>query len=339
MYRNLPTLGLTVLVLLVLLRSAIFIVPEGEQVAVLRFGKLVGSSENNPVVLAGFYFKWPFVDEARYYQKRIMNWDGNPNLIPTKDKKYIYVDSTARWRIADLRTFILKVQQEERALARLDGFIASATKAVISRNNIVEAVRNSNSILKKPEKKRKKGAHPDEPAEEEAVLTEIIEEEIIGEIEPVTLGREKLSAEIVKTASSDVAELGIELIDVQLRSVTYEESVQDKAFDRMVSERRRIAEKIRSIGKGEEAKIRGLTSKELQEIESGAYRKVQEIKGKADAEAIGIYAGVIEQNPDFYEFSRTIEAYRKGLRDDTKLILSAEADFLKLLNNGLTTLR
>lgn len=320
MYNKLPTIGLVVIALVAILNSGLFIVPEGQQAIITQFGRPIGA----PRTEAGLQFKLPFVQEVRLLDKRMLNWDGKPNQIPTKDKKYIYVDTTARWRIADPLLFIRTVQDERKALSRIDNIVESATRDVISGHNLVEAVRNTNSILdrvRRLEAERK--TNPDK--------LNIEDDEVTGEIEAVSEGREKLSAKIVEKARGELKDFGISLIDVQLRRIAYEDSVEKKVYDRMISERRRIAEKIRSVGEGEKAKIRGKTSQDLQQIQSDAYRSVQEIRGKAEAEAINIYAEAIGQDHGFYRFLRTLEAYRGSLRADTNLIVSSDSEFLRLL--------
>lgn len=312
--------------LLALIAAAIFLVVasaytvgEWEQAVITQFGRPVDRINE-----AGLHFKLPFIQRVRRFDKRILNWDGYPNQIPTKDKKYILVDTTARWRIADPLLFLQTVQSEDGARLRLDGILDAVTRDTISNHNLVEAVRNSNAILVKL-KDRLKAQRSGElqPGSEE--------EEVVGEIDPVSVGREALSGIIIERARAGLKEFGIEIIDVQLRRIAYEESVEAKVYDRMISERQRIAQRIRSVGKGEQAKIEGKIAKDLQQIESEAYRTVQRIRGSADAKAIRTYAAAMGADPDFYNFVRTLEAYRKSLGNDTKLILSTDSKFLELL--------
>ncbi len=309
------------IVLLLLINSTFFILTEGQQAIVTQFGKPVGQ----PITEAGIHLKKPLVQEIRYVDKRILNWDGFPNQIPTKDKKYIKVDTTARWRVVDALKFIQTVQNEQGAKARLDTILDGYTRDVISGHNLVEAVRNSNSILKKIEEKKAEIKKKKEAGEF------ILEEEVGGEIASVDVGREQLSQMIVKLADKELEALGIKLIDVQLRRISYEQSVEKKVYERMISERQRIAQKIRSIGKGEKAKIEGRLSKDLKEIESKAYRLAEVIRGKAEAKAAKIYADSLNRDPKFYEFIRTMEAYKKSLKGDSKFLLSSESEFLKFL--------
>jgi len=307
------------LLILVLAKSTFFVLDEGKQAIITEFGKPVG----DPVTEAGLHTKLPFIQEARYVDKRILSWDGFPNQIPTKDKKYIKVDTTARWRIVDALKFIQTVRNEVGAKARLDAILDSATRDVISNQNLVEAVRNSNSILDKINEKQ---------ALIEKLKAEgkpIIEDEITGEIDKIRLGREQLSDKIVESAIKELKEFGIALIDVQLRRISYEKSVESKVYERMTSERQRIAQKIRSIGKGEQAKIEGRLERDLREIESVAYKKAQIIRGKGEAKAARIYAEALGQDPQFFEFIKTMEVYNDSITGSTKFILSSESELFK----------
>lgn len=307
--------------------SSFFVVREGQQVLVTQFGEIRGE----PITKAGLHFKIPMIQEARVFDKRILSWDGDPEQITTKEKKYILVDTTARWRIKDLRKFAESVISERGARDRLDGILDGVTRDIISGQRLVEAVRTSNSILDKI-KENKSKSEADKAANGGENLKTEIEEEVTGDIESIRLGRQKLSQLIAERASTELAKLGIELIDVQLRRIAYEKSVEDKVYDRMISERKRIAEKIRSIGKGEEAKIRGRLNLDLKQIESEAYRKSQNIRGKAEKEAIEIYAASLGADPSYYTFRRTLDAYRKTIKDKSNVILSTDAEFLNLLD-------
>ncbi len=307
---------------LIVMSSSLYIVREGQQAIRTQFGRPVGE----PITAAGPHLKLPFIQDLRYVDKRILTWDGDPNEIPTKDKKFIRVDTTARWRIIDALKFIQTVQNERGAITRLDAILDGITRDTISNHNLVEAVRNSNSILNKIEKARV------EKVKKEA-RGEIVEEEVTGEIEPVGVGREKLSEIIAKSANEETQKYGISIIDVQLRRISYEKSVEAKVYERMISERRRIAEKIRSYGKAEKAKIEGRLSRHLQQIQSKAYRASQQIKGKGEAKSTAIYARSLSKGAKFYEFIRTMDAYKKSLKDDTKFILSSDSEFLKLLKS------
>jgi modulator of FtsH protease HflC len=316
------TLAIIIVVALVILaKGVMFVVPEGRQVVITQFGRPVGT----PITKAGLHFKKPFVQDLRYVDKRILSWDGMPNQIPTKDKKYIKVDTTARWSIVDALKFIQTVQNERGAKARLDAILDAATRDVISNHNLVEAVRNSNLIVDMIKERK------DNQAKIKLTGGTVLEEEITGEIEAIQTGREQLSVIIAGSADQELEAFGIKLIDVQLRRISYESSVEKKVYERMISERQRIAQKIRSIGQGEKAKIEGRLTKDLKQIESRAYRTAQSIRGKLEARSISIYAKALNQDPGFYQFMRSMEAYKKSLTGKAKFLLSSESEFLKYL--------
>ena len=320
---NLFILTAITFLLLIASFSAMYILPEGRQAIITQFGRPIGE----PVTNAGLHIKLPFIQNIQFVDKRILSWDGFPNQIPTRDKKYIIVDTTARWRIDDALKFIQTVQNERGAKARLDAILDAITRDTISNHNLVEAVRNTNSILDYIEEKRVESKRKLDSGE--ILVAE--EEEITGEIEKIKIGRENLSSMIAKKAALELEPFGISIIDVQLRRIAYEQSVEKKVYERMISERKRIAEKIRSIGKGEKAKIQGKTSRDLQRINSEAYREAQSIRGKAEAESMKIYAQALSQDRKFYEFIRTMDAYKESLKEDTKFILSTDSPFLEML--------
>jgi len=322
-------LGKIILVLLIiggwtLFNTSFFLVNEGQQAIITQFGRPIG----DPITEAGFHFKMPFTQEVRYVDKRILSWDGFPNQIPTKDKKYIKVDTTARWQVVDALKFIQTVRNETGAKARLDAILDSATRDVISNHSLVEAVRNSNKILDD----LKRGQEEIEQQKKSGVS--VLEEGVTGEIESVSLGREKLSEMIREGADKELASFGISLIDVQFRRISYEKSVEAKVYERMISERQRVAEKIRSIGQGEKAKIEGRIARDLEKITSEAYRRSQVLKGNGEAKAIAIYAKALSRDPGFYEFTRSMEAYRSSIKEDAKMILSSDSEFLKYLKKA-----
>jgi membrane protease subunit HflC len=299
-------------------KNTLYVLDEGRQAVITEFGKPVG----NPITKAGLHLKKPFFQDVRYVDKRILSWDGFPNQIPTKDKKFIKVDTTARFRIVDALKFIQTVRNKSGAKARLDTILDSATRNVISSHNLVEAVRNSNGILERVKIRKAKEKDEDE---------DNIDEEVTGEIREIDVGREKLSQLIVERAEAELDEFGITLIDVQLRRISYEQSVERKVYERMISERRRIAQKIRSIGSGEKAKIEGRLEKDLRRIRSEAYKQSQIIKGKAEAEVTKIYAKAYSKDPKFYEFIKSMEVYKNSIKDDAKFIMSSDGEFFKFL--------
>lgn len=304
--------------------SSFFILDEGKQAVITQFGRPVGK----PITNAGLHFKKPFLHEVRYIDKRILTWDGFPNQVPTKDKKYISVDTTARWRIIDALKFIQTVQNERGAKARLDSILDAITRDTISNNKLVEVVRNTNSIIKKLEDFKKKS--------QQQILEgkKLVDEEVTGEIDKINSGREKLSEIISERADKELRSFGISIVDVQFRRISYEKSVEQKVYERMISERERIAEQLRSIGKGEKAKIEGRLSRDLQKIESRAYRESQRIRGQAEGKAAKIYATAYSRDPKFYEFIKTMDSYKKSLKAETHFILSSGSDFLKMLQDA-----
>jgi modulator of FtsH protease HflC len=314
--KNLKTTIFTVIVLVIfsIVSSTFFKLTEGRQAIITQFGRPVG----NPITTAGLHFKLPFIQKVTLVDKRILSWDGYPNQIPTKDKKYIHVDTTARFRVIDALKFIQTVQNERGAKARLDAILDSTTRDVISNHNLVEAVRNSNSILNDLKIK----------AAEQKKNNEV-DNEVIGEIEEIQVGREQLSEMIAKAADIELRDFGISIIDVQLRRISYEKSVETKVYERMISERQRVAQKIRSIGQGEKAKIEGRLARDLRKIESLAYKESQEIRGKAEAKSTVIYAKTLGKDPKFFEFIRSMEAYKASLGGQAKFILSNDSQFLK----------
>lgn len=283
---------------------------ETEQAVITRFGEPRGE----PVTTPGMHFKVPFADKVNRFEKRWLEWSGDPNQIPTKDKKYIWVDTFARWRIADPLRFFQRVRDERTAQSRLDDIIDGETRNAIANYNLIEAVRASNRAFE----------------DEDSIRREIGQEAM----EQVKVGREKLTRTILERASGVVSEFGIELVDVQIKRINYVNEVQVKVFERMISERRRIAERSRSEGLGRSAEIRGEKERELKSIESEAYRRAEELRGKADAEAARIYAEAFGRDPEFYSFTRSLEAYRSTVDGSTSIFLGTDADFLKYLRNA-----
>lgn len=312
---------------LVIFLNSAYIVSEGQQVIITEFGKPIGQT----ITEANIHFKTPFIQDIRYVDKRILSWDGYPNQIPTKDKKYIRVDTTARFKIVDALLFIQTVKNENGAKGRLDTIIDGATRDIISNHNLVEVVRNSNDIIDRVELKKKelnKALQDDEGFD---VLDEVISN---VELEKIEKGREQLSLMIALEAQKEAGKLGVEIIDVQFRRISYEKSVESKVYERMISERKKIAQKIRSLGQGEKARIEGRLARDLQEIESEAYRKAETVKGKLEATATKIYNESLSKGKDFYVFRRSMDAYRKVMGNKMKFILSSDSDFLRYLKTG-----
>ena len=310
--RNLIMIVIAVLGIIVL-QSSTFIVNETEQAIVTQFGKPVGA----PITTPGIQFKLPLIQDTHFFEKRFLAWDGDPNQIPTKDKRFIWVDSYARWRIIDPLRFFQRVRDERGAQTRLDDILDGETRNAIANQDLVEVIRSTNRELQISEE-----------------LEGIAEAEMTFTIK---IGREKITRLIIEAASPRLRELGIELLDLRLKRINYVEEVQKKIFERMISERKRIADMFRSEGQGEAAKILGDKERDLKKIESEAYRTAQEIMGKADAEATTIYARAYNQSPDarqFYRFIKTMESYQNTLSEKDWLVLSTEGDYFNFLQKS-----
>lgn len=306
---RLPLIIVPLFLLLLLASGAIFVVEEGEQALVTQFGKPVGGVQE-----AGIHFKTPLIQDVHRFQRRIMKWDGDPNQIPTKDKKYIWIDTTARWRIVDPLLFFKTVATERGAQSRLDDILDSVVRDAVSGHLLLELVRGKD--YRAPEGTR-----------------EVIDLE--GEvINPDALtGREEIIADILKKAQASTPEYGIELLDVQIKRINYVEQVRQRVYERMISERKKVAAQYRSEGEGEKADILGQMQKELKSIESEAYRASVEIRGKADAKAAAIYAATYGKDPELYAFVRTLESYRKSVGANGKLVISTDSEFYKYLQD------
>jgi membrane protease subunit HflC len=299
---------LVILVIAAFASGALYIVDETKQVVITQFGKPVGE----PVTSSGLHFKVPLIQQAHYFEKRLLDWDGDPNQIPTRDKKYIWVDTTARWKIVDALKFLQSVGNELSANSRLDDIINSATRDAITNHLLVEAVRNTNRILDTKE------------LGEDAIVSE-------EALERLEVGRQQLTRAILEKAKVLAPQYGIEIVDVRIKRVNYVEDVRNKVYDRMIAERKRAAEKYRSEGMGKSAEIEGQVGKELKLITSEAYRQAQGIVGKADAEAIGIYAGAYGQHAEFYSFLKTLETYKNTIDEKSTIILTTDSDYYKYL--------
>ena len=300
-------------VLAVVIYGALYTLEEGQQAIVVQFGRPVGET----VTAAGLHVKLPFVQEVRRFEKRLLVWDGDPNQIPTKGREFIWVDTTARWRIADAKKFLENVASEEGAQSRLNDILDSVVRDQVSSSELVELVRSSSWEVPKDEELK------DVPKERE--------EELKKEI---ARGREQITRTILTEAQRIIPQYGIELVDVRIKRLDYVESVREKVYVRMISERKRIAAQFRSEGEGRSAEILGTMEKELRQIRSEAYRQVQEIQGKADAEATRIYGQAYNQNPEFYAFLRTLESYKEKTNKNSVLILTTDSDFYQYLKEA-----
>ena len=301
---------LLILVVLVLFNS-IYVVQEPHQVIITQFGKPVG----DPVLTPGLNFKIPFVQKVHRFEKRFLEWDGDPNQLPTRDKRFIWVNNYARWRITDPLLYFQRLNNERGAQTRLDDILDGETRNAIAKYDLVEVVRSTNRVPMETEV----------DAEDEVTM------------EDIEYGRNVIRLEILANSQKRTADLGIEILDVEFKRINYVAEVQRKVYERMISERQRIAERFTSEGQGEAFRIRGEKDRELLRIRSEAYKTAQEIKGNADAEATNIYANAYNRSADtrsFYEFLQTMEAYKTTLDKQSSLVLSTDSDFYRFLKTG-----
>ena len=304
-----------IVAVLILLMSCVFVVDQTEMAVRTQFGKPMG----DPIKEPGLYFKVPLIQEIHYFDRRIMEWDGSPTEIPTKDKKFIWVDVTARWKISDPLKFLQSVKDESGAHSRLDDIVDAAARDTVTKSNLIDVVRDSNRKMQ---------------------FTESIEDVMMEHEEDSKksdVGRSQITASILDTAKKLMPEYGMELIDVKITRVNYVESVQKKVYARMISERNRIAEKYRSEGEGEKARILGQLEKEKKKIYSEAYRRSQEIKGEAEAESTRIYAQAFNSDPEFYSFYKTLETYEETISPETTLFLTTDSELLQLFDSSKIT--
>jgi len=296
------------IVALIVIINAFYIVGERQQAIITQFGDPIGG----PIENAGLHLKIPFIQKVNYFEKRILEWDGNPKQIPTADKRYIWLDTFSRWRINDPLKFFQTTRTEIAAQSRLDDIISGITRDIVSSNKLIEIVRNSNRKL-------------EFTVEYDQNSLDSINEESIKE------GRRAIADSIYKISKPKIAVYGIELVDVCIKRINYVQEVRQKVYERMISERNKIAEKYRSAGQGDAAEILGKMQKELDQIQSEAYRTAQEIKGKADAQATNIYAQAYNKDPEFYEFQKTLETYKNTINNKNTLIMTTDSDYFKYL--------
>jgi membrane protease subunit HflC len=297
-----------IIVILLLLSGGVYTVDETEQVVVTQFGKLVGE----PIRTPGLKFKIPFIQNVNNFPKNLQEWDGDPGQIPTLDKTFILVDTFARWKIVDSLKFFQTVNNMTGALSRLDDIIDAAVRNFITSYPLLETVRKTDRELDTFE----------------LGLEDVRDKRDLGKVK---IGRQKIAQGIMEQAQPKLAKFGIEVVDVKIKRVNYVEQVQRSVFARMVAEREQIAEKFRSEGKGEARKIEGDKEKELKRITSEAYKKAQELMGKADATATKIYADAYGLDPDFYSFVKTLDIYGQTLDKDSSLVLSTDSEFFQYL--------
>lgn len=290
--------------------SSAFVVEETNQAIITQFGRPVGVPINDP----GVHFKMPFIQDVQFFDKRFLEWDGDPNQVPTKDKKFIFVDSFARWKITDPLQFFRRLRDERGAQSRLDDILDGETRNAIASHDLVEIVRTTNR----------------EPVLDTLIM-DMSDEELLERIE---IGRESIQKLILQNANARASDLGIEILDFRLKSINYVSDVQTRVYERMVSERNRIAEMFRSEGQGEAFRIAGEKDRELFEIYSEAEKTAQEIRGRADARAASIYASAYNrsaQSRDLYDFMKTMETYVNTFDENTTIVLSTRSEFYKYL--------
>jgi len=303
---------LSVLVLLVFFSA--YTVNQTEQVIITQFGKPIGE----PVLSPGLHFKVPFIQQVNYFDKRYLAWDGPMVEMSTKDKTYVQVDTFARWRITDPMRYYLRLHDERSAQSRLEDILGSETRTAIARHELIEAVRTSKE--RQPQQDDSLGGNA-----------------LIGVLKPIYVGRIGIEQAIIDAAAPKLAEFGIELLDVRFKRINYNQQVLERIYQRMISERLQIAQRFRSEGEGEALRINGNKSRDINQIESEAYKRVQEIQGEADAQATEIYAKAYAQKPEaaeFYKFIKTLDTYRKVVKDDTTIVLSTNSDLYNLLKRG-----
>ncbi len=298
------------LIALITLLDGLFIVDETEQVVITQFGEPTGEAVTNP----GIKFKIPFIQNANYFEKRFLEWDGDRNQVPTKDKKFIFVDTYARWQITDPLQFFKRLGNERGAQSRIDDILDGETRNAIASHDLVELIRSTNR---------------------EPVSDGVISDVVGDSLESIDVGRGTIQDEIQKLANERASDLGIAILDFRFKRINYVEEVRKTVYDRMISERNRIADKFRSEGQGEASKINGEKELELLRIQSEAFRTAEEVRGDADAEAANIYNAAYNRtnaSRELYDFVKSMEAYTKTIDSETSLIISTDSEFYKFLN-------
>ena len=301
------TFGLIFILIVLLAGGAFFIVNESEQVVITKFGQPLG----DPIIDPGLKVKLPFIHTANFFDKRFLAWDGEPKQVSTRDKRFININTYARWRISDPLKYAQRLFEESKAQTRLGSILEGATQNAIANHDIIELVRSSNRDYVSQNK-------ADKDQTEKAIIES---------------GRDALTKEILGLAKERTSDLGIEVLDFQFKRINYVSEVRKEVYERMISERKRIAEEFRSQGAGESARINGQKDRDLKVITSDAYRRSQEIKGKADAEAADIYAEAYNKGPEFYRFMRTMEIFKTTLDKETIMVLTTDGDFLRYLGS------
>ena len=306
-------LSILMVAAVLVLAGSVYVVEEGQQAVVLQFGRPVGATVSE----AGLHFKVPFIQEVRRFDKRLLIWDGDPNQIPTAGREFIWVDATARWRIVDPLKFLQSVATEAGAQSRLDDIIDSVVRDLVSANPLVELVRSASWQTPKEE------------------VLEEVSKEVVEELKKeINLGREGLTRAVLSVVRKITPQYGIEVVDVRIKRLNYVESVREKVYVRMISERKQLAARFRSEGEGRSAEILGNMEKELREIRSEAYRTVQEVRGKADAMATKIYGDAYGRDKEFYAFSRTLENLKESKNKNATLVLTTDSDYYRYLKEA-----
>jgi membrane protease subunit HflC len=298
------------LVILLVVSGVFYVVDETRQVVITQFGEPKG----DPVTTPGLKIKAPFIQKANYFDKRFLEWDGDSNEMPTKDKRFIHVDTYARWRITDPLKFFQRLRDERGAQTRLDDILDGETRNTVARHNLIEVVRTSNRELARSD--------------------ESLEARLEEEFQAIQFGRDVLAKEVLEAAAARTGDLGIEILDFRFKRINYVPKVQQEVYFRMISERKRMAEQFRSEGLGESARISGEKERELKLISSEAYRQAQEIKGQADAEAADIYARAYNRDAEFYRFYKSMQVLKTALDKETVLLLGTDGEFLRYLEQA-----
>ncbi len=309
MNRSMGGLAVVLFVVAIIAANSFYVIREDKQVIVTQFGRPVG----DPVVDAGLHFKIPFIQKVNMFEKRWLAWDGDANQMPTLDKRFIWVDTFARWRISDPLLFFQRVRDERGAQTRLDDILDGETRKAVANVKLIEVVRSHNRAF----------VIADELVAEEKEAPEAIE-----------IGREAIVNEILTRASAKIGEFGIELVDVRFKRLNYVEDVRRSVYERMISERQKIRDKLRSEGQGRSAEIRGSKEKELKRIRSEAFREAESIRGAADSTAARVYADAYGKDTEFYTFQRTLETYRSTIGSDETLVLSTDGEFYRFLKGS-----
>ncbi len=303
-------ISILVIVALVVLLQGLFVVDETQQVLITQFGDPVGDAIRDP----GVYFRIPLIQKTHFFDKRFLEWDGDSNQVPTKDKRFIWVDTYARWQITDPLLFYQRLTDETQGQSRLDDIIDGATRDAVANHDLIEVVRSTNR---------------------EVVLDPTLpESEQTQQLQEIQTGRREIMEAILTTAATRTSDLGIEVIDVRFKRIDYNDDVRQNVYNRMIAERQRIAQQYQSEGLGESARIRGEKERDLKQISSEAFRTSQELIGKADAEAAAIYAAAYNLDPDFYQFLKTMESYETAFDKESWLILGTDSEFLRFFEEA-----